>query len=105
MRSLKEIEDDVRQGLTDISDRELLEKIYAKGIYDTQIRIEELKIQKQSIQPFTESSQLPSFNLEKYLEEVHRLSFENMGNAYREYLKKEGHPCDKCNCHVNEEKK
>jgi len=49
--------------------------------------------------------QLPSFNLEKYLEEVHRLSFENMGNACREYLKKEGHSFDKCNCHVNEEKK
>lgn len=102
MRSLKEIEDDVRQGLTDMSDRELLVKIYAKGIYDTQIRIEELKIQKQSIQPVTEASQSSSFNLEKFLDEMHKLSFENMGEAIIEYIKKEGHPCDKCNCHVNE---
>lgn len=44
----------------------------------------------------------PSFNLEKFLDEMHKLSFENMGEAIIEYIKKEGHPCDKCNCHVNE---
>lgn len=43
-----------------------------------------------------------SSNVEKFIEETHKLSFENMGKACREYLKKEGHSCDKCNCDINE---
>ena len=43
-----------------------------------------------------------SSNIEKFIDETHKLSFENMGEACREYLKKEGHPCDKCNCDINE---
>lgn len=50
-----------------------------------------------------ETSTATSSNIEKYIDLTHKLSFENMGKACREYLRKEGHPCDKCNCHVNEE--
>lgn len=50
-----------------------------------------------------ETSTVTSSNIQKFIEETHKLSFENMGEACREYLKKEGHPCDKCNCHANEE--
>ena len=50
-----------------------------------------------------ETSPATSSNIEKYIDLTHKLSFENMGKACREYLRKEGHPCDKCNCHVNEE--
>lgn len=50
-----------------------------------------------------ETSTATSSNIEKYIDLTHKLSFENMGEACREYLKKEGHPCDKCNCHANEE--
>lgn len=44
-----------------------------------------------------------SYNIEKFIDETHKLSFENMGEDCREYLKKEGHPCDKCNRDINED--
>lgn len=43
-----------------------------------------------------------SSNIEKFTDETHKLSFENMGEACRGYLKKEGHPYDKRNCDINE---
>lgn len=47
-----------------------------------------------------ETSTATSSNIEKYIDLTHKLSFENMGKACREYLEKEGHPCDKCNCNI-----
>lgn len=51
------------------------------------------------------SSTSASSSIEKFIDETHKTSFENMGEACREYLKKEGHPCDKCNCDINEDEK